>query len=196
MMKALSALLTVALFVFLVAGPALAEDEVLFGKDVENGGYGGPVIKVSKIKGETAILMGGYGGWLINHSFLVGGGFFGLTNEIEAPIAGEKYYYDLGYTGLVLEYINSSHKLVHYSVGTLIGAGEVEYDSKISKIDYDRDSIFVLEPWINWELNISSSFRLGFGVSYRYVDGVRLEGTSEEDLSGATANLTLKFGAF
>ena len=195
-MKILSALLTIALMMFLVAGQALAGDEVLVGGNIDSGGYGGPVIKISQINGETAVLMGGYGGWLINHTFLVGGGFFGLTNEIEAPITGEKYYFDLGYSGLVLEYINNSHKLVHYSVGTLIGAGEVEYDSKTSKEDYDSDTIFVVEPGINLELNVTSSFRLGFGVSYRYVSGVRLEGINDEDLSGATANLTLKFGSF
>lgn len=169
---------------------------MLIGDDTENGGYGGPVIKFSEIHGETAVLWGGYGGWLINHTFLIGGGAFGLTSEIAVPITSEKLYYDLGYAGLVLEYINNSHKLVHYTVGALIGIGSVGYDSEISKQDYSDDTIFVLEPGIGLELNVSSSFRIVLGVSYLYVDGVKLEGTRAKDLSGATANLSFKFGEF
>jgi hypothetical protein len=171
-------------------------DEVLIGDDIENGGYAGPVVKFSKIRGETAVLWGGYGGWLINHTLLIGGGAFGLTSEIAAPITSEKLYYDLGYAGLVIEYINNSHKLLHYTVGTLIGIGSVGYDSEKSKVDYADDTIFVLEPGIGLELNVSSSFRINLGVSYLYIDGVKLEGTKAKDLSSATANLTFKFGAF
>ncbi|HEY8344675.1 MAG TPA: hypothetical protein VIL66_05700 [Bacillota bacterium] len=195
-MKFFLRFLAIALLIFLGAGQALAADEVLIGDDTENGGYGGPVVKFSQIHGETAVFWGAYGGWLINHTFLIGGGAFGLTSEIAAPFTSEKLYYDLGYAGLVLEYINNSHKLVHYTVGALIGIGTVGYDSQDSKRVYADDTIFVLEPGIGLELNITTSFRANLGLSYLHIDGVKLEGTKAEDLSGATVSLSFKFGAF
>lgn len=200
-MKSLSRLLIAVVFISLCAGPALARDEILIGEVLESGGYGGPTIKVSEIKGETGVFVGGYGGWLINHTFMIGGGGYGLVNNIQAPIkgaGGETLYYDIGYGGLVLEYIDSSHKLIHYTINALIGGGVLDYKKKDWEMNYQNtgDVFFVFEPGFNVELNVSSFFRVGLGVSYRFVNGIELEGTSEQDLRGVAANLTLKFGMF
>ncbi|HHT47901.1 MAG TPA: hypothetical protein GXZ98_01220 [Firmicutes bacterium] len=196
-MKRLTGLVLVLVLVCLVAGPAAARDEVLISGSISHGGYGGPVIKVAPIKNETGIFVGGYGGWFINHCFLIGGGGYGLANDIKAPVTGdgEPRYYEMGYGGLVLEYVNNSYKLVHFTINTLIGAGGLGYRSNRERFS-NEDTFFIIEPGINAELNVSSHFRVGLGVGYRYIDGIQLEGITEKDLNGMYASLTLKFGSF
>jgi len=54
------------------------EAETLFAGEVVHGGFGGPVLKASTVNGSPALFVGGRGGWIINHSFILGGGGDGL----------------------------------------------------------------------------------------------------------------------
>jgi hypothetical protein len=75
---------------------------------------------------------------------------------------------------------------------------ELTYSTR-NGITYDKyanDAFFVVEPSFNLELNVASHFRVGFGVSYRYVNGLDIAGITEEDLTGVSANLNFKFGSF
>lgn len=132
-MKPWSGIILVVVLIGLVSAPALARDEVLVSGPLEYGGYGGPAIRVAGLKGETGIFVGGYGGWVINHTFMFGGGGYGLLNEVKAPFSGkqeEPVYFKMGYGGLVFEYVNNSHRLWHWTVHTLIGMGGIELTSK------------------------------------------------------------------
>jgi hypothetical protein len=55
---------------------ALAQESILI-----SGGFGGPVIKVININGENAVRVGGRGGWIINHSFVLAGGGIGYKQK-------------------------------------------------------------------------------------------------------------------
>jgi len=60
----------------------------------------------------------------------------------------------------------------------------------------ETDFVFVLEPAVCAELNITNWFRLNAGVSYRLVAGIEQVGLSDSDFSGLNATLTFKFGRF
>lgn len=204
--------LFVIIFVTLFTLSLHAQEETLLEGEVVHGGFGGPVVKFSNIKKDFALLVGGYGGWFVNHTFLIGAGGYGLATKINASESaqakygqGEQLKLMFGYGGAVLEYVNRSNKLVHYSINTLIGAGGVVYTER-DHYGYDEDddddhigpsdAVFVLEPGLNAELNVASFFRINAGASYRMVTGVNLEGLKNSDLSGPSVNLTLKFGLF
>jgi hypothetical protein len=184
------------------------EEETLIGNgEIAHGGFGGPVIKYTQIKGEPAVLVGGRGGWIVNHSFIFGGGGYGLVNDIEANnpgfgLWGTKPYLNFGYGGVELEYIIQSDRLIHFSVYTLIGAGGISYrDELLDNDDWEEwdspsDAFFVFEPAANVELNIISFLRIDAGVSYRFISGVDFDDLKESDLAGPSATLTLKFGKF
>jgi len=204
--------LFVILMLTVLSLPALAQEETLIEGNVEHGGYGAPVVKFTNVKGEFAVLAGGYGGWFINHTFLVGIGGYGLATRINASEAAQLKYGEeeqlkvmFGYGGAVLEFVGNSNKLVHYSVSTLIGAGGIAYTER-DHYDYDEndeedhmgpsDAVFVLEPALNVELNVASFFRINAGAGYRMVTGVNLTGLKNSDLSGPSATLAFKFGLF
>ncbi|MCL5021529.1 MAG: hypothetical protein M1339_07730 [Bacteroidetes bacterium] len=189
--------------------PLHAQEQTLISGPIDNGGFGGPVVKFSQIDNRFALLVGGYGGWLINHSFMIGGGGFGLANNIRGSRAAQIYYgtgdnlrLQFGYGGFMLEYIGEPNSLIHYNVSALIGAGGVNYDY-IDNASWpyndnfgDASACFVFEPSAGAELNVTQFFRIDAGASYRLVRGTDLVGISDSQLSDFAVNLTFKFGKF
>ena len=188
----------VILLILAVAGPVIARDETLLGDDIENGGYGAFVVKYGRIMGTDGFFVGGQGGWIINHALVIGAGGFGLVSEIGFD---EEYcsYLGFGYGGLLLEYIIASHKLVHLSIQTIVGAGGIGHRQDWyceEKYKYDGDAFFALEPGVNLELNLHRIARVGVGGTYRYVSGVRYQDLCDSDLSGFAVQFMVKFGSF
>ena len=193
--------LVIVLLVILFYYPAMAQDETLIKGEVESGGYGAPIFKVGQINGATGVFVGGQGGWIINHSFVLGGKGYGLVNNVDIE-GSQNLKLDFGCGGVLLEYIFSSEKILHVVINTMIGAGGVRYAEKDysndyeDEVDYNSSSFFVLEPGIYMVLNISSYFRIGAGITYRYVNGVEYENLTNADLSGVSGEIVFKFGSF
>jgi len=196
--------LSIITIILISTSQLFSQEETLIGNgEVSHGGFGGPVIKFTQVKGEPGVLVGGRGGWIINHSFVIGGGGYGLVNKIEAnnDFLGLRPYLNFGYGGVELEYIIQSDKLLHFTVCTLIGGGAVSYrehlwDDSWDEWDSPNDAFFVFEPSAGVELNIISFFRVNAGVSYRFISGAEFDDLKNKDLAGVSAFLTLKFGKF
>jgi len=187
--------------------PVLAQERTLFDVDnITHGGYGAFVTKASTINGEGALLMGGRGGWIINHVFAIGGGGYGLVNNVHSRMLGPwgERFVGMGYGGLDLEFIIDSDELVHFSVHSLIGAGAVGFRNDLTdgwndnNYNYDQrqDAFFVAEPGFTIDLNVTHWFRTSIGADYRYVSGVTSGAAKNSDLSGPSATLTFRFGKF
>jgi hypothetical protein len=204
-MKAFSVLMLVCL----MAAPALAqEQQTLFSGDVTHGGYGAVIVKGTTFDGELGVLTGGGGAWLINNTIAIGGAGYGLVNDIETSRIdedGDPMMLDVGYGGLYLAYIYNSDDLVHFTGGLLAGAGGVgyrrsnwEWSETGHSNNEPHDAFWVLEPEVMAELNVASWFRIGLGGSYRFAFGVDEDeiGYSNQDISGPSGTLMLKFGSF
>ncbi len=194
--------ISMLLALVLLVAPVLARDETLIDGKFESSGFGGPVLKLTQLNDELGLMVGGRGGWIINHTFVIGGGGYGLANKIEAKKTSSNttLYLEMGYGGLEFEYINASSKLIHFSIYTLIGGGGVGYSDRDSHTAFDekldQDSFFVLEPAVNAMLNVTQNFRMGIGVGYRFISGADSNGIGDSDLSWPSATLTFKFGKF
>ncbi len=175
-----------------------------------SGGYGAITNKFTTINGEFANLAGVYGGWYINHSFLLGVGAAALTNDIRVlpehstdPLRDMSYMY--GQFGLVTEYVIASNKTFHVAFNLFSGAGfTAQYQrhdwSDDDEFDWDEendeDCFFVAEPGVQLEVNVFKWMRFCPGVSYRAVFGSDARGLSDNALSDISYNATLKFGKF
>jgi hypothetical protein len=180
---------------------AFAQEETLINGSIENGGFGGPVLKIGNFNGEAAVLVGGRGGWIINHSFIIGGGGYGLVNNVKAKVPGPygERYLNFGYGGLELEYVSQSDRLIHFSFQTLIGTGGLSWRDEVvhaGTSDSNTDTFFIVEPGVNATLNVAAFFRISGGVSYRFISGVQSPASSSSDLSGPSGVLTFHFGTF
>ena len=188
----------------LITLPALAQDaETLFSGEMEHGGFGGPVLKGGQVNGSPALFVGGRGGWIVNHSLIVGGGGYGLVTNTDALVAGlyGARRLEFGYGGLELEYVHHWDQLLHWSVMVLVGGGSVGY-RRVDDVmlGYDpsnhMDEVFVAEPAFQVNLNVTEFFRISAGASYRYVTGVTSPASSNEKLSGGSGVVTFRFGKF
>lgn len=194
----------IPVIVFMLSLPAFGQEETLISGEIESGGYGGVEVKFGEINGEWEVFVGGRGGWIINHQFVLGGAGYGLATHGETnpgsifPYLNEKF--EMGYGGVLLAYINNSHKLIHLNVETLIGGGGITYfdDRDYYRFDgeFDDDAFFIIEPGVNFELNISSRLRFAAGASYRITSGVEYLDLEDSDITGPAINLMLKFGKF
>lgn len=194
--------------IMLFAFPVLAQEQTLIGSDeVEHGGYGAVVVKFTSVNDDLGVLVGGRGGWIINHTFSIGGAGYGLVNNVRANSVGPfgQEFVDFGYGGLDLEFIANSDDLVHFSVHTLIGGGAAGFRYGFGDDNWDWDSsdgnhrfdaFFVIEPGVNIDLNIIKWFRVSLGAGYRHVSGLSSGVTTNADISGPSGTLTFRFGKF
>jgi len=184
-----------------------AQEETLFKTETgETGGFGGPVVKYTTIYDQGALMLGGRGGWILNHALVLGGGGYGVVNEINAAtgmLPGEgPLDIKFGYGGFEVEYIFNSMSLTHFSIYSLFGVGDLHYakdEGPLSESDQttgESDFVYVIEPAINAELNVIKWLRVDAGISYRLVMGVNQTGLGSSDISGVSALLTFKFGKF
>jgi len=170
------------------------QDTLFSSKNMSHGGYGGLVAKYTKINGKNALLLGVRGGWIINHTFVIGVGGYGLApiykNYTLSPRENDRM--DMGYGGILLEFIVLDRSIIHISFGALTGGGAVTYN----KNKNDIDQFAFIEPEFNLIVNVFEWMRLGVGGSYRFVRGINREGSSNSSLSGPAGHILFKFGKF
>ncbi len=191
----------------LVAMPLSGKERILLSGNLTHGGFGGPKFSLGTINGQTGVFTGGWGAWVVNHTLIIGGGGYGLINDIEfgQTSDGTDRYLNLGYGGMIMGLTLGSDAPVHLTAHTMVGGGDVSYRTfRIwdgDNVDYNQsgsahDKILVIHPTVSAELNVTRFFRLTIGANYRYVLGVDLEGLSNKDLNGLGAEVTFKFGKF
>ena len=184
-----------------------AQEQTLFNDDTEKGGFGGPVVKLTSIRNQNAVMVGGRGGWIIDHSLLLGGGGYAVASEVDAPEGALSFFegpldIEFAYFGFEMEYVVHPKSLGHFSFYTLIGGGAINYVKDVGPVTRSNEQagetnfVFVLEPAVNAELNVTTWFRLNAGASYRLVTRVSQPGLKDSDFNGMTATLTFKFGNF
>jgi len=213
---------TIALFAFILISVSVgAQDneksndyyvQSLFkGGKRASGGYGAITNKFTSIGGDYANLVGVYGGWYINHSFLLGVGAAGLTNDLPVPFEHridplKDLSYMYGQVGMVTEYVIASNKTFHVAFNLFSGAGfTLQYERQNwhdddHEFDWDEnrdeDWFFVAEPGVQVEINVFKWMRFSPGVSYRAAFASDARGLSDSALSDISYNATLKFGKF
>jgi hypothetical protein len=193
-----------------------AQEQTLLSSSGEysNGGFGAPVLKYTTLNDQGSLIVGGRGGWIINHSLIIGGGFYGLASQVSVDVTdGDIILKDadklhLMYGGFEVEYIFSPLSMLHVSVYTLLGMGNVSYryinqenfDNNLDTYhmdgSFEGDQFFIAEPAINVELNVTTFFHLALGASYRFTSGAEYQTITDSNISGFNGMLTFKFGKF
>ena len=113
--------------------------------------------------------------------------------ESEATFEGTEKKIGFGYGGFMAEYYFFPKNLAFFSLGCLVGGGGIgDFAGRYE----DENVFFIVEPEANVYLNVTRFFRLGAGVSYRYTNGVDLDGFDDEDMRGLSGSLIFDFGGF
>jgi hypothetical protein len=179
--------------------PLLLSSQLLVADDVDLGGFGGPVIKVTHVAdNDTALMIGAKGAFLVDHSFYVGGaGYFLASNESYEIDNGSNLDTYFGYGGVLLGYIFAPENSIKFNTSLLLGAsGNVLYDlpedGGITVSEYSY--AFTSELECSLIFDVSEYFKIEAGVGYRYVDDTKYY--SSDELSGYSVNVGFLFGEF
>lgn len=167
-------------------------------------GFGGPMMGFTDIDGSFAHLMGGGGGVILNDKFMIGGFGYGLTNRIDAErtnkdgkLIYDDLYLEFGYGGMWFAYTIKGSAPIHPVINLQFGNGNISLvNSNNSPAGYS-DNLFILNPAIELEMNITRFFRMSVGGNYRMAFGVnKIEGFEDKDFTRAGGFLAFKFGWF
>jgi hypothetical protein len=166
-----------------------------------------PDFKVTEIDGRTSELVGGYGGWLADKTFFIGGGGYWLANGSRDR--------RLGYGGLVLQWMARGDRSLGYSLKGLVGGGESTLSRSVTQTIRiperliggrpqagrqlqsittsirTRRGFFVAEPEADVVLRITKTIRLTAGAGYRLIAA---EHGDESRLRGAVGTIGLQLG--
>jgi hypothetical protein len=179
-----------------------------------------PDVKFTNVDDHAATFAGGYGGWVTDGTFLVGGGGYWLANGSDDL--------EMAYGGLVLEWLARTDKRVGFGARTLIGGGSatvgLSYTDLYGPItpvvlggdpvrfghqgqrrprEFDPGSLadrsfrvsenfFIAEPQANVLLTLTHWMRINAGVGYRLIGGTSL---LDDRLHGVSGTVALQFGA-
>jgi len=135
-------------------------------------------------------------GGLLNDKLAVGIAGHSIldTVETESPALENISNTDFWYAGAYTEYVFNPHQLVYWSIDMLIGGGELNVKRTVG--GEAGENVFVIEPGVNLMVNVTETFMLGLGTSYRMVQGVDVEGLSDSDMSGFSGTFFLRFTQF
>ncbi|MEL6562398.1 MAG: hypothetical protein AAFQ94_29785 [Bacteroidota bacterium] len=187
-------------------------DEVksLLSKNNDITGFGGLDVKVGDFNEERALFTGAYGGVIINRHYILGVAGYGLatSNNFTGTVPGADAPKELdiygGYGGLMIGGIIAPKSIVHVSLPIVLGVGNIyvsdeNFFNNTIDTDFtiDQSTFFVIEPGLAIEANITPSFRISLGASYRMVRGSSLnQPIKDDDLTDFTGLFSLRFGRF
>jgi hypothetical protein len=176
---------------------------------IENGFVIAPDNQFTNVDGHYGNLLGLYGGYMMDHTYLIGAGGYWLTNG--------DHVRDLSYGGLVFEWIyNGDHRL-SISTRALIGGGSATLPSGLVQVPYppyptpyhghnpppipgpnpvyvtaySHDGFFAGQPQINFNYRLNGWLHLSAGGGYRFIAGTY---NMDSRLRGATGSLSLQIG--
>ena len=193
-----------ALAAFLVAPITAAAQPPASGpmtiERLHSGFLGGPDVKVTDVDGHTSVLVGGQGGWIADDTIFVGAAGYWLANG--------SHDREMGYGGLVVQWLGRGSERFGYGLRGLVGGGEATLTSTVSVPVFIHDGrpnrpitefrpttvryyegFFLAEPEANAFVRLNEHLRVVGGVGYRFVGA---EGHDDHRLSGVTGSLGLQ----
>jgi hypothetical protein len=158
-------------------------------------GYGAVQLRHSQVNGSGNVLIGGYGGWLLNERLMIGAGGFGTVQDIDVQAEGNAATYGMGYSGFVAEYNLPLSQQWQVVGGALIGGGRFETEQEDGRSL--RSDLFVAEPHVQITYAISPWIQAVAGIQYRIVSSDELPDTvNNNDLSSLSLGIGLRVGIF
>lgn len=143
--------------------------------------------QLMRLGDNNAYLHGGFFGLEFGKALLIGfGGYRTDDNFSHNTIQNQDF--DMRWRVGSIGYGFGNYKAVHPMINIDAGAGRVRLG------DLGRDRIVVIQPSAGIEINVFRWFHLGLEGGYRFVTDSDLPGLSDQALSGAFGQATLKFG--
>lgn len=166
------------------------------------GQFGAAVVKGTQLRGQSAVMFGGRGGWTITPSLVLGFGLYGTTTAVDAregavPDAPGALDVKLESFGLEVEYHVEGHLPTHLTLGAFVGGAAARYVRDGTNEQHgETDFMLLLEPSAGVERRIVDCLHLHLAASWRLASGVEQPGLAAGDVVGPAVALAAKIGRF
>jgi hypothetical protein len=186
---------------------------------IESGFLIAPDAKIADVNGRTATLLGGYGGWMTEHTILIGAGGYWLAN-------GDRDF-EMAYGGGVVEWLVHGDRAIAFGARGLVGGGSSTLSGTVadlfgattdqavsavfgrdgrhgrsvgpdgrppltsSSLVIVHDDFFIAEPQAIVSLRAYHWLHVDAGVGYRLIAGAD---TRNDRLRGVSGTISVKFG--
>jgi hypothetical protein len=180
---------------------------------VEHGFVIVPDFKVTSVDDRIGRLAGGYAGWRVDKTLLVGGGGYLLTNESDDM--------NMAYAGLVVEWLARTNQRVRFGAKGLVGGGRATLGREVDLPGALRDRLdlsspfarfgssargadpsmrvpvhepfFIFEPEANLLVMVTDRIGLSCGLAYRVIGAAP---TFNDRLKGLAGTLAIQLGGW
>jgi hypothetical protein len=186
---------------------------------IESGFLIAPDARITEVNSRSATLVGGYGGWMTEHTVLIGAGGYWLANDARD--------FEMAYGGPVVEWLVHGERTIAFGARGLIGGGRATLSGSAgdlfgvstdeaaaesisrggrhgrpivtdggrritsSSIVIVRDDFFIAEPQAILSIRAARWLHVDTGVGYRLIAGA---GRLDDRLRGVSGTLSVKFG--
>lgn len=175
---------------------------------IHSGFLAAPEVKVTEVDHKTSELVGGFAGWNYDDTFLVGVGGYWLAN-------GNHNDREMGYGGLVVQWLANGHGAAGFGAKALFGGGEATLTESIviqlpppirtptgqlptlvsapTRIEFVRvrQGFAIAEPEVVGFVRLTSHLKLTGAAGYRFA-GADRRGLGSFRLNGATGSVGLQ----
>ena len=157
--------------------------------------------QVQQITGQTSNLLGVRAGLTFNTHYNVGVSFKFSTNRIFPTYEPNKeVFLNVALTSAYLEYTVAPSKRLNVVLPIDIGGGDVnmewiKYRSN-NTFPYDEKYFFFVEPGAKLEYSITKNIKVNLGATFLYVPKLSYRAVNEQNISGPTAIIGVKYGKF
>jgi len=204
---------TILLFLFIFNGHAMAQryvyQKITLKRDGVSGsiGYLGGGIRYQQFYQKTAFSAYADFGWNLTDKWVLGGSANVMISNIKLPfnpyepvVLNQKW--ECRYALMKLSYVPYTYKLTHLVFG--LGGGGAEVKAKIEDpytyqfYNASYSYVALIEPFIEYELNVSKRFRPSIGFSYlkAVYQTNKSSFISSNKISSPTIYLAARFGEF
>ncbi len=172
--------------------------QVLIGDNIESiSGFGGPMFQFTMVGGKVAALSGGGGAVILNNQIYFGGYGLSTVTDLEKTLNTNSYDISFDHGGFLVGYVIKPVKIFHLAVGTKLGWGDIQIRNQDNSIeDNESDDVFVFNPQLEGEINVTQWFKLNTGIGFNSVVGVSNNLYKPIDFNKPQVSLSLIFGWF
>lgn len=183
----------------------------------------GAVMQPVNINNNFSVITGGKAGVNITKNYFAGLALYGMTlfkKELNGTDINSKLKptLELNYYGVEFEYYLHPENTMHFSAGFFAGMADIYFDVPVSK-DADSNlyvpgyktgvSNLIIQPSVNFNLNLKSFYRVVLGFSYRFFPNFEYTiqellhdsnntpyTLKSENINGFAINFVVRLGSF
>jgi hypothetical protein len=159
-----------------------------------------PEVKFTTVNHSNGTLVGGYGGWLLEDTFLLGGAAYWLTNGVDGT--------EMSYGGIIAGWTVPLGKMVRLGGRGLFGFGYTELPVQYTYQSYGyghhpgapvHQWAWVSQGFVVFEPQATAAIRLTRTISFDVAGGYRMiadAGGLDAELRGGFGSVGIRFGPF